>query len=151
MKNRSTKGEIYEKNSRILLDRLENKHRDCRSTKYFPTFGKKYRKNRRKCLQNIEWMSCSKLHKGKAIPLQAWTGPEGSRRLRFPDFKTVNTWRWQGCQPYAPAAFTPRKYSRYSFLLEDESTPGPQCGQKDYVNEKFQWHHREANPRPSDL
>jgi len=29
--------------------------------------------------------------KGKAIPLQAWTGPEGSRRLRFPDFKTIST------------------------------------------------------------
>jgi hypothetical protein len=26
--------------------------------------------------------------KGKAIPLQAWTDPEGSRRLRLPDFKT---------------------------------------------------------------
>jgi hypothetical protein len=23
--------------------------------------------------------------KGKAIPLQAWTGPEGSRRLRLPE------------------------------------------------------------------
>ena len=22
----------------------------------------------------------------KAIPLQAWSGPEGSRKLRFPDF-----------------------------------------------------------------
>jgi hypothetical protein len=31
------------------------------------------------------------LGKGKAIPLQALTGPEGSRRLRFPDFKTVST------------------------------------------------------------
>jgi len=30
----------------------------------------------------------------KAIPLQAWTGPEGSRRLRLPDFKTVSTWTW---------------------------------------------------------
>ena len=27
--------------------------------------------------------------KGKAILLQAWTGPEGSRRLRLPDFKTI--------------------------------------------------------------
>jgi len=28
--------------------------------------------------------------KGKAVPLQVWTGPEGSRKLRFPDFvKTV--------------------------------------------------------------
>jgi hypothetical protein len=32
--------------------------------------------------------------KGKAIPLQALTGPEGSRRLRLPDFKTIGTWRW---------------------------------------------------------
>jgi len=31
------------------------------------------------------------LVKGKAIPLQAWTGPEGSRRMRLPDFKTVGT------------------------------------------------------------
>jgi hypothetical protein len=29
--------------------------------------------------------------KGKAVPLQAWTGPERSRKLRLPDFKTVNT------------------------------------------------------------
>jgi len=29
-----------------------------------------------------------------AIPLQAWTGPEGSRRLRLPDLKTIGTWRW---------------------------------------------------------
>jgi len=29
--------------------------------------------------------------KGKAIPLQAWRGPEGSRKLRIPDSKTVGT------------------------------------------------------------
>jgi hypothetical protein len=29
--------------------------------------------------------------KGKVIPLQALTGPEGSRKLRLPDFKTVGT------------------------------------------------------------
>jgi len=29
--------------------------------------------------------------KGEAIPLQAWTGPEGSRKVRFPDFKTIGT------------------------------------------------------------
>jgi hypothetical protein len=45
----------------------------------------------------------------------------------------------------------PRKYSWYSFLLEAESIPGSQCGRKDYVNEKFQWHHRESNSRPSRL
>jgi len=26
--------------------------------------------------------------KGKAVPLQAWSSPEGSRKLRFPDFMT---------------------------------------------------------------
>jgi len=29
--------------------------------------------------------------KGEAVPLQAWTGPEGSRRLRLPDLKTIST------------------------------------------------------------
>jgi len=27
----------------------------------------------------------------KAIPVQAWRGPEGSRRLRLPDLKTIVT------------------------------------------------------------
>jgi hypothetical protein len=35
------------------------------------------------------------------------TGPEGSTRLRLPDFKTIGTLRWQGCQPNAPAALPP--------------------------------------------
>jgi len=25
-------------------------------------------------------------NKGKAVPLQVWSGPEGSRKLRFPGF-----------------------------------------------------------------
>jgi hypothetical protein len=29
--------------------------------------------------------------RGKAIPLQACTGSEGSRNLRFSDFKTIGT------------------------------------------------------------
>ena len=29
------------------------------------------------------------LGKGKAVPLQAWIGPEGSRKLMFPDFMTT--------------------------------------------------------------
>ena len=28
------------------------------------------------------------MSKGKPAPFQAWTGPEGSRKLRFPDFVT---------------------------------------------------------------
>ena len=33
-------------------------------------------------------------HSPPPIPLQAWTGREGSRGLRLPDFKTFGTWRW---------------------------------------------------------
>jgi len=29
------------------------------------------------------------VQKGTTIPLQAWSGPEGSRKLRFPDFVTT--------------------------------------------------------------
>ena len=32
--------------------------------------------------------------KDNAIPLQAWSGPEGSRKLRFPDFMTTQ----DGCK-----------------------------------------------------
>ena len=29
------------------------------------------------------------IYKGKAVPLQAWSGLEGSRKLRFPDIMTM--------------------------------------------------------------
>jgi hypothetical protein len=49
------------------------------------------------------------LYKSKAIPIDAWTGADVSRRLRFPDYKTIGTlWR-QVCQPYAQTSFTGRK------------------------------------------
>jgi hypothetical protein len=32
--------------------------------------------------------------KGKAVPLQAWSGPEGSRKLRFPDYMTMAPGWW---------------------------------------------------------
>ena len=58
-------------------------------------------------------------------------GPELSRRVKAPSFRDNGTVMVVGCQPYAPAAFTPRsipdgrKHTWYSFLLEAESTPGP--------------------------
>jgi hypothetical protein len=36
-------------------------------------------------------LSLDVIVKGKAIPLQGWTGPEGSSRFRLPDFKTIST------------------------------------------------------------
>jgi len=61
----------------------------------------------------------------KTIPLEVWSGPECSRKLRFPDFMTTAQDGAKICQPYASAAFTSRKYTWHLFLLEAEATPGP--------------------------
>ena len=69
---------------------------------------------------------------GKAVPFQAWTGPEGSRKLRFPDF--VTTVQDGGrLSALRTGRLYPRKYSRYSFLLEAESIVRSEGF---YVNEK---------------
>ena len=41
---------------------------------------------------SCNFLTYSFLHSGegkKAVPLQAWSGPEGSRKLIFPDFMTT--------------------------------------------------------------
>jgi len=63
--------------------------------------------------------------KGKAVPLQVWSGPDGSRELRLPDFVTTAQDGGKVVSLTHRPAFAPRKCSWYSFLLEAESTPGP--------------------------
>jgi len=41
------------------------------------------------CLIILELIPVIGKGKGKAVPLQACTGPQGSRKLRFPDFVTT--------------------------------------------------------------
>ena len=60
------------------------------------------------------------------MPLQAWTSPEFSRRLRLPDFLAH-----EGGKVVSPTyrpSLPRRKYSWYSLLLEAEWSPEPQCG-----------------------
>jgi hypothetical protein len=64
---------------------------------------------------------------GQALRVPGVSGSQISRQLAL-----------KVDQPYATVAFAPRKYSWYSFLLEAVSTPGPQSGRMDYVNEKSQ-------------
>ena len=52
-------------------------------------------------------------------------GPRGFQEVKVPRFRENGTGWWYAVKPYAPDAFTPRKYSWYSFLLEAELTPGP--------------------------
>jgi hypothetical protein len=76
------------------------------------------------------WLSVTgpchiKKGKGKAVPLQAWSGPEGSRKLRFPEFITTVQDGGKVVSHRHQPSLHPRKYTWYSFLLEAESTPGP--------------------------
>ena len=50
------------------------------------------------------------LLRDKAGPLQAWSGPEGSRKLRFPDFVTTAQDGGNVSLTYRPP-LPPRKYS----------------------------------------
>jgi len=58
--------------------------------------------------------------KDKAVPLQAWSGPEGSRKLRFPDFMTAAQDGGKVVSLTYRLPSPPRKYTWYSFLLEAE-------------------------------
>jgi hypothetical protein len=45
-----------------------------------------------KCLLtsvNLKVHILQKKGKGKSVPLQAWSGSEGYKKLRFPDYKTT--------------------------------------------------------------
>jgi len=59
---------------------------------------------------------------GKTVPLQACSGPEGIRKLMFPDYVTTAQ---DGGKVVSLTRRPPLPLSWYSFLLEAESTPGP--------------------------
>ena len=83
------------------------------------------------CLTISAWLKC----KGKAVPLHAWTGPECSRKLSFPDFVTMAQDDGRLSALHASLLY-PRKYSWYLFVLQAESTPGPYCDRKDFMSLK---------------
>jgi len=51
------------------------------------------RKHTKTLEEELEGKGAPYVSKGKckAIPLQAWTGPAGSKSFRLPDFKTIST------------------------------------------------------------
>ena len=67
----------------------------------------------------------------EALRVPRGTGSYISRQSALEGGKVVSP-------THRPSLLFPRKYSWYLLPLEAESTPEPQCGRKDHVNEKFQ-------------
>jgi hypothetical protein len=90
-----------------------------------------------KCI-NYSFMFTQYLYAiSKSYPNTGLYRPRGFQEVEAHRFQ--DSWRMKVVRlSYALAAFTPRKYFWYSFLLEAELTPGPQCSWKDYINEKFE-------------
>ena len=89
--------------------------------------------------------------KGKAVPLEAWTGPEVSRKLGFSDFVTTAQ---DGGR--LSVLRTGRLYPQEMLLvlISVRGWVDPRAivrSEGFYVNEKFQWHQLGSNQRPSDL
>ena len=75
------------------------------------------------------------LKKGKTIPLQAWSGPEVSRKLGFPDFVTTA----QGGGKVVSLTHRsplPQENTPGTHLLVAGSTPGPQWDRKEFISMK---------------
>jgi hypothetical protein len=63
------------------------------------------------------------VRKGKTNTVQAWTGPEGSRNLRLPEFLDIRHMKVVRLSALRTGHFNPtKKYTWYSFLLEADST-----------------------------
>ena len=89
--------------------------------------------------------------KGKAVPLQAWTGPDGSRKLRLPDFVTaaqdggkVVSLRHR---PLLPPGNTPGTH----FCSRLSGPQGHSVIGRILCQWKIHWHQLGSNQRPSDL
>jgi len=64
-------------------------HHHCNVLEFIPLCPLKHSKYYMCWIRDVMFVLIQHSCKGKAVPLQAWSGPEGSRKLHFPDFMTT--------------------------------------------------------------
>jgi hypothetical protein len=80
--------------------------------------------------------------KGKAVPLQAWSSPEGSRKLRYPYFMTTAQ---DDGKIVSLTHRPPLPQEIYLVLISVKGSVDPRAIVRP------EGHHRESNPRPAGL
>jgi len=88
--------------------------------------------------------------KGKAVPLQAWTGPEGSRKLRFPDFLTTAQ-DGGGLSSLRTGRLYPQEIHLVLISVRGWVDPRAIVRSEGLCQWKIHWHQLGSNQRPSDL
>jgi hypothetical protein len=96
-------------------------------------------------------ISHSAYSEGKAVPLQAWTGPEGSRKLRFPDFVTTAQDGGRLSALSTGRFLPPGNTSGTHFCYRLSRPQGHSAIGRILCQSKIHWYHLESNQRPSDL
>jgi hypothetical protein len=90
------------------------------------------------------------LIKGKAVLLQAWTGPEGSRKLRFPDFVTTAQDVGRLSALHTGRLYPP-KILPVLICVRGWVDPRATVRSKGLCQCKIHWHQLESNQRPPDF
>jgi hypothetical protein len=87
--------------------------------------------------------------KGKTVPLQARSGPERSRKLKFPDFMTMAQ---DGGKVVSLAHRPPLPQEIHLVLISVRGWLDPRAiVRPEGLCQNFQWHRPESNPRPAGL
>jgi hypothetical protein len=103
------------------------------------------------CNTCTEFLGVIYYSKGKAALLQAWSGPEGSRKLRFPDFMTTAQDGGKVAslmhQPPLPPGNIPGTHFCWRFSRPQGHNATGRIMSLKNLNEN----NRESNPRPAGL